>query len=263
MRLLLLRLGRALAVMAGISALVFLIFFATPGADPAARIAGRGAGPETLAAVRAEFGLDQALPVQYVRLMERLFVSRDLASYANRGQLVVPTLLGAAPVTLSLVAGAAVLWGALGLAIGLAAALRRTGRPSDADRAAALEATDSETTLDGRLAAYRSVFFTTTGSPRKDLCTKGAGESLRERLDDATLRRLGLAWAVVSRVSPTRPHPTVARRPPGNALSGLPLSVLDRSRDHLDAIADSPTGSRGRTAPVARTLSAALARAAG
>ena len=130
MRPLLLRLGRALAVMAGISVLVFLIFFATPGADPVARIAGRGAGPETLAAVRAEFGLDQALPVQYIKLMGRLFVTRDLASYANRGQLVVPALLGAAPVTLSLVAGAAVLWGALGLAIGLAAALRR-GRALD------------------------------------------------------------------------------------------------------------------------------------
>ena len=123
----LLRLGRALAVMAGISVLVFLIFFATPGADPAARIAGRGASPETLAAVRAEFGLDQPLPVQYVRLMRRLFVTQDLASYANRGQLVVPALLRAAPVTLSLVAGAAVLWSALGLAIGLVAAVLRGG----------------------------------------------------------------------------------------------------------------------------------------
>lgn len=88
---------------------------------------------------------------------------------------------------------------------------------------------------------------------------------LRERLDDATLRRLGLAWAVVSRVSPTRPHPTVARRPPGNALSGLPLSVLDRSRDHLDALADALADARAgqRPALVARTLSAALAQAAG
>ncbi len=126
----LLRLGRALAVMAGISVLVFLIFFATPGADPAARIAGRGASPETLTAVRAEFGLDRPLPVQYARMMQRLFISQDLASFANRGQLVVPALLRAAPVTLSLAAGAAVLWGAVGLAIGVAAALRR-GRPID------------------------------------------------------------------------------------------------------------------------------------
>ena len=43
---------RWLFVMFGISVLVFLIFFATPGADPAARIAGRNAAPETLEAVR-------------------------------------------------------------------------------------------------------------------------------------------------------------------------------------------------------------------
>ena len=39
-------------VMLGISVLVFLIFFATPGSDPAARIAGRNAAPETVAQIR-------------------------------------------------------------------------------------------------------------------------------------------------------------------------------------------------------------------
>ena len=42
------RLAQMLFVMFGISVLVFLIFFATPGADPAARIAGRNASPEVL-----------------------------------------------------------------------------------------------------------------------------------------------------------------------------------------------------------------------
>ena len=45
------RVLRAGLILFGISVLVFLIFFATPGADPAARLAGRGASPETLAAV--------------------------------------------------------------------------------------------------------------------------------------------------------------------------------------------------------------------
>ena len=67
-------------VMFGISVLVFLIFFATPGADPAARIAGRNASPEVLAQVRHDFGLDRPLPVQYALLMQRLFVTRDLTS---------------------------------------------------------------------------------------------------------------------------------------------------------------------------------------
>ncbi|WP_448641304.1 hemerythrin domain-containing protein [Geodermatophilus sp. URMC 63] len=59
---------------------------------------------------------------------------------------------------------------------------------------------------------------------------------LQERLEAAELRRLGRQWALVRRVAPTRPHPTVSRRPPGNALSGLPLSLLDRSRDLVDAV---------------------------
>ena len=69
------RVSQMLFVMFGISVLVFLIFFATPGSDPASRIAGRNASQETLAAVRADFGLDRPLPVQYVLMMKRLFIT--------------------------------------------------------------------------------------------------------------------------------------------------------------------------------------------
>jgi len=118
------RLIRSLLVLFGISVLVFLIFFATPGADPAARLAGRGASAEALAAVRHEYGLDRSLPVQYGLLMHRLFIAGDLTSQVNRGQRVVPAVLRAAPVTLSLAAGAAAIWLLAGLAIGLVAAAR-------------------------------------------------------------------------------------------------------------------------------------------
>ena len=122
------RAGQALSVLVGISVLVFLIFFATPGADPAARLAGRGASPDTLAAVRAQYGLDRPLPVQYARMMRGLFVTGDVTSFVNAGERVVPAVLAAAPVTLLLSAGAAVLWLGGGLAIGLlAAAFRRGG----------------------------------------------------------------------------------------------------------------------------------------
>ncbi len=119
------RLAQMLFVMGGISVLTFAIFFATPGADPSARIAGRNASPETLAAVRADFGLDQPLPVQYGLMMKRLFVTGDLASFVNRGARVLPQIIDAVPVTLSLVAGAALLWVAGALVIGLVAAARR------------------------------------------------------------------------------------------------------------------------------------------
>ena len=119
------RLGQMIFVITGISILTFAIFFATPGADPSARIAGRNATPETLAAVRADFGLDRPLPVQYALLMKRLFITGDLTSFVNRGEKVLPQIVAATPVTLSLVGGAALLWIAGGLAMGLIAAATR------------------------------------------------------------------------------------------------------------------------------------------
>jgi hemerythrin superfamily protein len=83
---------------------------------------------------------------------------------------------------------------------------------------------------------------------------------LQEALDAHQLRRLGLQWQVARRVSPTRAHPTVSRRPPGNALSGLPLSLIDRTRDLVDAgvrRAPSPV------APVGEAVSRGLAGLAG
>jgi peptide/nickel transport system permease protein len=112
-------------VLFAISVLVFLIFFATPGVDPAARIAGRNADQQTLRAVRHDFGLDQPIPVQYALLMKKLFVTRDLTSYVNRGAKVVPQVEEAAPVTLSLVLGAALIWVATSIVMGVLAAVFR------------------------------------------------------------------------------------------------------------------------------------------
>ena len=86
------RLIRMVVVMFGISVITFLIFFATPGSDPASRIAGRNASPETVEAVLRGFGLDRPLYVQYGLMMKRLFVTRDLTSFANRGQQIVPAV---------------------------------------------------------------------------------------------------------------------------------------------------------------------------
>src|ERR1700710_1545896 len=96
------RLVAAVLVLFAMSILVFLIFFATPGVDPAARIAGRSASPLTILQVKHEFGLDRPLPVRYGLMMDHLFVKRDLTSYVNIGDKVVPQILHAAPVTLSL-----------------------------------------------------------------------------------------------------------------------------------------------------------------
>jgi hypothetical protein len=46
---------------------------------------------------------------------------------------------------------------------------------------------------------------------------------LQEAVSLRELRRLGLAWELVRRTAPTRPHPVVVRRPPGNVIAALPL----------------------------------------
>lgn len=74
--------------------------------------------------------------------------------------------------------------------------------------------------------------------------------------DRGQLVRLGLLWEVVRRVAPTRAHPVVARRPPGNVLSALPLSVVDRLRDAADALV--PHAPR-RVRPALRATSRGLA----
>ena len=130
-RFVLFRTASMIFVLFAISVLVFLIFFATPGVDPAARIAGREADPQTLAQVRHDFGLDRPRPVQYVLLMKKLFISRDLTSYVNRGAKVWPQVIEAIPVTLSLVLGASVIWILFSVGMGLVAAVFR-GTPVDA-----------------------------------------------------------------------------------------------------------------------------------
>jgi hemerythrin superfamily protein len=82
---------------------------------------------------------------------------------------------------------------------------------------------------------------------------------LQDAVDGRRLRVLGVAWEAVRRTAPTRPHPVVSRRPPGNALAALPLTVLDRSRDLLEG------GARRfpRVHGAASRASSGLARAAG
>ena len=59
---------------------------------------------------------------------------------------------------------------------------------------------------------------------------------LQELVTRQELRRLGVAWEVVRRIAPTRAHPVVARRPPGNVVAAVPLSVVDRVRDLVDTL---------------------------
>jgi hemerythrin superfamily protein len=83
---------------------------------------------------------------------------------------------------------------------------------------------------------------------------------LQQELDPVQLRLLGLQWGLLRLTSPTRPHPVVSRRPPGQVLSALPLTVLDRARDRLQQLGEA-LGGRG--AGVLGVVDQALAGASG
>ena len=82
--------------------------------------------------------------------------------------------------------------------------------------------------------------------------------ALQMKLGKARLRRLGLAWEAVRAISPTRPHAIVSRRPPGNVLAALPLTLLDHCRDGVDALRHRRAGA---ASPPLEGLSSTLARA--
>jgi peptide/nickel transport system permease protein len=111
-------------VLFAISILVFLIFFATPGVDPARQMAGRNPTAATIKNIKHEFGLDRPLPVRYGLMMKHIFISRDLISYGSHTK-VIPEIVSAAPVTLSLVFGAALIWIVFSILTGVAAAVFR------------------------------------------------------------------------------------------------------------------------------------------
>ena len=117
------RLGAALLILLGVSAVTFVLLYALP-ADPVRQIAGRSATPETVANIRAQLGLDQPLAVQYGRYLAGLAHGDLGRSYLQRSE--VSTLIAARlPATLLLMAGAIACELALGLTLGVAAALRR------------------------------------------------------------------------------------------------------------------------------------------
>src|SRR3712207_4190609 len=111
------RLLAMLFVLFAVSVLVFLIFNVIPNGDPADRMAGKNVTPQVVEAIRKEWDFDEPLYVQYVTTMGKLF-SGDLISYQDRVSVTEEINRGI-PRTFSLAIGAALLWFASGVALGL------------------------------------------------------------------------------------------------------------------------------------------------
>ena len=126
------RLGFLVFVMIGVSVLTFVVSHVVP-ADPAALLAGRDASPERLAQIRHTLGLDQPLPVQYLRYMGNL-LHGDLgySSYSRRP--VSQDFLDYFPATIELTLYALVLAVAVGVPMGVYAGLSRGGAVDNLSR---------------------------------------------------------------------------------------------------------------------------------
>lgn len=120
------RLGQAALLLVGVSFVTFVLLYILP-ADPARQIAGRSATPETVAAIRAQLGLDQPFHVQYARYLGNL-VQGDLGrSYAQKTD-VAEIVASRLPATLLLMVAAIVFELAIGLTIGVVAAVKQGSR---------------------------------------------------------------------------------------------------------------------------------------
>ncbi|MDX6698921.1 MAG: peptide/nickel transport system permease protein [Solirubrobacteraceae bacterium] len=108
-----------------VSAVTFLIFYSLPSADPATLRAGRTASPQLVQQIREHLGLDRPIYTQYWLYMKQVVLHFDFGfSYQNSAP-VRQQIVDRLPATLSLTAGAVVIWLAVGLPVGILSALRR------------------------------------------------------------------------------------------------------------------------------------------
>ncbi len=115
------KIGSILATLFLLSVLVFSLQLLLPG-DPATVLAGEDRSPETIAAIRERFGLDQPLPVQYVRWLGNA-LQGDLGTSMRFNQPVVSLVLSKLPVTFQLATMALVIAILLGVTAGVFAAV--------------------------------------------------------------------------------------------------------------------------------------------
>lgn len=117
------RLPSLALVLAVSSVIAFLLPRLAPG-DPAAAVVGADAGPEAIARVRAELGLDRPLPAQYLDWLTGLAAGDFGTSFVN-GRPAAELIGSRLGSTVELAAVAAVLMTVLGLGLGVLGGARR------------------------------------------------------------------------------------------------------------------------------------------
>jgi peptide/nickel transport system permease protein len=122
------RLGQSLVTLVLATLVVFAGVRALPG-DPARALAGEEANPAQVAAIRAQYGLDDSVLVQYWNYL-KASLHGDFGT-SVRTNIPVRSMLGSAlPVTIELSILALLIASLIGVGMGVLAAVRR-GRPAE------------------------------------------------------------------------------------------------------------------------------------
>jgi peptide/nickel transport system permease protein len=111
-------------------AITFAVFYLLPAGDPALRFAGKNPTDTEIALIHHRLGLDKPWYVQFGRFSKGFFFGDRYGwpglGYTYAGQTSVKSLIVArAPRTLLLIAGAAILWLTIGVAVGVISAVKR------------------------------------------------------------------------------------------------------------------------------------------
>ncbi|WP_433345282.1 ABC transporter permease [Microtetraspora malaysiensis] len=120
------RLAAALVLLGVLSALTFGLLAASPGGPEQVLLGSRPSTAETRAAIRAEYHLDDPFPVRYARWLGDA-VRGDFGVSIYSREPVTDVIADRMPVTASLAGYALLLTVAVGVPLGLVAAMRRGG----------------------------------------------------------------------------------------------------------------------------------------
>ena len=112
-----------------VSLVTFVVFLKLPVGNPAERVAGRSATPQTIAAINQVYGFNRPIYIQYARFAKGLvpwpgwFLNPQYFYSRLESAPVKTIILQRLPVTITLALGAAVIWLILGLGTGVISAL--------------------------------------------------------------------------------------------------------------------------------------------
>ncbi|MBS6610490.1 MULTISPECIES: ABC transporter permease [Peptoniphilus] len=108
----------------GVSFIVFLLLYLSPG-DAALAVAGPDATKEAVDAIRESLGLNRPFIVQYGSYLKNLIFHFDLGTSYQSGKSVSEALLRVFPTTMKLAGGSLVIAIVFGITFGIIAALKK------------------------------------------------------------------------------------------------------------------------------------------